>query len=133
MASDDMRTILSKVRTIVNLPRPYDRGVLVVTRLRVPSADPSAAAELQAGLERARAIFAARPGYVACEIGRNVDDPGLWVLSSRWENVGSYRRALSSYEGKMHIQPLMVHAVDEPSAYEVVEPGADLNVDVPRS
>ncbi len=121
------------MRIIVNLSRSYDRGVLVVTRLRVPAGDPSAGADLQTGLERARAIFSACPGYVACEIGRNVDDPGLWVLSSRWENVGSYRRALSSYEGKMHIQPLMVHAVDEPSAYEVVEPGADLNVDVPRS
>ena len=52
------------------------------------------------------------------EVGRNVDDPGLWVLTTRWANVGSYRRALGSYEGKMHIQPLMVHALDEPSAYD---------------
>ena len=28
----------------------------------------------------------------------------------------------------MHVQPLMVHALDEPSAYELVEPGTDLNV-----
>ena len=49
------------------------------------------------------------------------------MLTTRWENVGSYRRALGSYEGKMHIQPLMVHALDEPSAYEVVEEGTDLN------
>jgi Antibiotic biosynthesis monooxygenase len=106
--------------------------VLVVTRLRVPSSDPSAATTLVSGLEQAQAIFAARPGYVGGEIGRNLDDPDLWVLASRWENVGSYRRALSSYEAKLHIQPLMVHAVDEPSAYEVVTPGGDLNVDVPR-
>lgn len=111
--------------------------MLVLTRLRTPSgpAGPDAAAEveLRHGLLRALAILAAKPGYVGGEVGRNVDDPGLWVLTTRWENVGSYRRALGSYEGKMHIQPLMVHAVDEPSAYEVVEEGTDLNEVRPRS
>lgn len=106
--------------------------MLVMTRLRAP-ADSAAAEELRAGLQRARAILAAQAGFVWGEVGRNVDDPGLWVLSTRWENVGSYRRALSSYESKMHVQPLMVHAVDEPSAYEVVEEGTDLNEAKPRS
>lgn len=111
--------------------------MLVVTRLRTPTPPdgPDAAAEdeLRHGLLRALAILAAKPGYVSGDVGRNVDDPGLWVLTTRWENVGSYRRALGSYEGKMHIQPLMVHAVDEPSAYEVVEEGTDLNEARPRS
>lgn len=111
--------------------------MLVVTRLRTPSgpAGPDAAAEheLRHGLLHALAILATKPGYVSGDVGRNVDDPGLWVLTTRWENVGSYRRALGSYEGKMHIQPLMVHAVDEPSAYEVVEEGTDLNEARPRS
>ena len=106
--------------------------MLVMTRLRAP-ADAAAVEELRAGLQRARAILAAQAGFVWGEVGRNVDDPGLWVLSTRWENVGSYRRALSSYESKMHVQPLMVHAVDEPSAYEVVEEGTDLNEAQPRS
>ena len=106
--------------------------MLVMTRLRAP-ADAAAAKELRAGLQRARAILAVQPGFVWGEVGRNVDDPGLWVLTTRWENVGSYRRALSSYESKMHVQPLMVHAVDEPSAYEVVEEGTDLNRAQPRS
>jgi quinol monooxygenase YgiN len=107
--------------------------VLVVTRLRTPGPDPAAEEELRAGLLEALAILAAKPGYVGGEVGRNVDDPSLWVLTTRWENVGSYRRALGSYEGKMHIQPLMVHALDEPSAYEVVEEGTDLNEPQPRS
>lgn len=106
--------------------------MLVMTRLRAP-ADAAAVEELRAGLQRARAILAAQAGFVWGEVGRNVDDPGLWVLSTRWENVGSYRRALSSYESKMHVQPLMVHAVDEPSAYELVEEGTDLNEAKPRS
>ena len=107
--------------------------MLVVTRLRAPSPDPAAGEELRRGLLHALAILAAKPGHVGGEVGRNVDDPALWVLTTRWENVGSYRRALGSYEGKMHIQPLMVHAVDEPSAYEVVEEGTDLNESHPRS
>lgn len=112
--------------------------MLVVTRLRTPSApgggpDAVAEEELRAGLLQALAILADKPGYVTGGVGRNVDDPGLWVLTTHWENVGSYRRALGSYEGKMHIQPLMVHALDEPSAYEVVEEGTDLNESHPRS
>lgn len=110
--------------------------VLVVIRLRDPdaeAADPTAAAQLRSGLERAREILAAKPGYAGGEVGRNVDDPGLWVLSTRWRDIGSYRRAVGSWEGKMHIQPLMVHALDEPSAYELDGTGTDLNVRSARS
>jgi hypothetical protein len=106
--------------------------VLVVTRLRAPESDAAAGEGLRRGLLQALAILAAKPGWVGGDVGRNVDDPSLWVLTTRWENVGSYRRALGSYEGKMHIQPLMVHALDEPSAYEVVEEGTDLNESIPR-
>lgn len=107
--------------------------MLVVTRLRTPRPDSAAEDELRHGLLRALGILAAKPGYVGGEVGRNVDDPSLWVLTTRWENVGSYRRALGSFEAKMHVQPLMVHALDEPSAYEVVEEGTDLNEVQPRS
>ena len=107
--------------------------MLVVTRLRTPRPDPAAESELRRGLLLALEILAAKPGYIGGDVGRNVDDPTLWALTTRWENVGSYRRALGSYESKMHIQPLMVHALDEPSAYEVVEEGTDLNEVQPRS
>ena len=107
--------------------------MLVVTRLRAPSPDQAAGEELRRGLLHALAILASKPGHVGGEVGRNVDDPMLWVLATRWENVGSYRRALGSYEAKLRVQPLMVHAVDEPSAYEVVEEGTDLNEVHPRS
>ncbi|MCD6640464.1 MAG: antibiotic biosynthesis monooxygenase [Nocardioides sp.] len=106
--------------------------MLVITRLRAPEGDP-VAAELRAGLHRSLEILGSKPGFVGGEVGRNMDDPTLWVLSTRWENVGSYRRALGSYESKMYVQPLMVHALDEPSAYEVAEEGTDLNEAVARS
>ena len=108
--------------------------MIVVNRFRVPAADPAAAEELRAGLQLALEVLAARPGHVDGTIGRNLDDPDLWVLTTRWENVGSYRRALSSYDVKLTAVPLLSRALDEPSAYEVVEPGgAALNEAVPRA
>jgi hypothetical protein len=104
--------------------------VLVVNRFRVPDPDQGA---FRADVERARAALAERPGYLDGTIGRNVDDPTLWVLTTRWEHVGAYRRALSAYDVKLHAVPLLSRAIDEPSAFELVEPGADLNVPHARS
>lgn len=101
-----------------------------MTRFRVPLADGPSFRE---DAERAHALLAAQPGYVAGTLGRNVDDPELWVLSTRWDGPGAYRRALSAYDVKLGAVPLLGRAVDEPSAYEVVEPGADLNESSARS
>lgn len=104
--------------------------MLVVNRFRVPEADEPA---FRVDVEAARAALADRPGYLSGTIGRNLDDPGLWVLTTTWEHVGAYRRALSSYDVKLHAVPLLGRALDEPSAYEPVEPGADLNIQATRS
>lgn len=104
--------------------------MLVVNRFRVPESD---AAVFRADVEVARAALADRPGYLSGAIGRNLDDPELWVLTTTWEHVGAYRRALSSYDVKLHAVPLLGRALDEPSAYEPVEPGTDLNVAAARS
>lgn len=104
--------------------------VIVVNRFRVPAAEAEA---FRADVEAARALLAGRPGHVGGEVGRNVDDPELWVLTTRWEHVGAYRRALSSYEVKVGAVPLLSRALDEPSAYERVEPGAALNTEQTRS
>ncbi|MBD8869978.1 antibiotic biosynthesis monooxygenase family protein [Nocardioides donggukensis] len=104
--------------------------MLVVSRFRVPEAEAEA---FRARVTRAHALLAARPGWVEGHVGRNVDDPELWVLQTRWVNVGAYRRALSAYDVKVGAVPLLSSAVDEPSAYELVEPGTDLNVHGTRS
>ncbi|HEX6151275.1 antibiotic biosynthesis monooxygenase family protein [Nocardioides sp.] len=98
--------------------------MLVVNRFRVAAEE---ADSFRAELELARATLAARPGHLESRIGRNIDDPTLWVLTSTWENVGSYRRALSAYDVKMHAVPVLYRALDEPSAYEWAEPGQPLN------
>ena len=104
--------------------------MLVVTRFRVPLVEGDA---FRDDLERARAALAERPGHLEGVVGRNVDDPTLWVLTTRWEHVGAYRRALSAYDVKLHAVPVLGRALDEPSAYEVVEPGTVLNTGSARS
>ena len=98
--------------------------MIVVNRFRVPEAQ---AEGFREDLQRAREALAARPGLFSSGIGRNVDDPELWVLHTVWRDVGSYRRALSAYEVKLTAVPVLSRAVDEPGAYEVVEPGGTLN------
>ena len=104
--------------------------MIVVSRFRVPDEDGTA---FRADAHGALAALAARPGYVGGQVGRNVDDPGLWVMVTVWEHVGAYRRALSAYDVKLHAVPVLGGAIEEPSAYEPVEPGTDLNVAGVRS
>ncbi len=109
--------------------------MLVISRFRyADDRYDRARAELGESLDQLRA----RAGFVGGSVGRALDDPTLWVLTTRWENVGSYRRALSSYDIKMSVVPLLSYAVDEPSAYEVIagdgaERDAEPNTSVPRS
>lgn len=56
-------------------------------------------------------------GYLNGEIGINTDEPGLIALVTRWENIGSYRRALSNYQVKVDAVPVLAEAIDEPGGY----------------
>lgn len=103
--------------------------MLVVNRFRAPA---DQAEDLRADLAAAHELLADKPGYVDGHLGRNLDEPELWVLSTRWESVGAYRRALSAYDVKLAAVPTLSRAIDEPSAYELVEPNSVLNVARPR-
>jgi hypothetical protein len=39
-------------------------------------------------------------------------------MVSEWERVGDWRRALSSYDVRVEVMPLMSHAENEPAVYE---------------
>ena len=91
--------------------------MLVVSRYRVPDAD---VVEFRGRAEDALQALGDQVGFVRGHLGRNVDDPLLWTLSTQWINVGAYRRALSSYDVKSRAVPVMLLALDEPSAYEVL-------------
>jgi quinol monooxygenase YgiN len=110
--------------------RLSDGRVIVVNRFRVPQAEQ---AGFRDDLERAREALAAQRGFVDGRIGRNVDDPELWLLTTEWEGAGAYRRALSAYDVRLSAVPTLSRAIDEPSAYEPVEPGGELNRSQARS
>ena len=98
---------------------PYGEGMLVVTRHRLPLAG---YVDVPAALAAARellAVLAGQPGYLRGWLARAVDDPDLLVLAHEWSDVGSYRRALSSYEVKLR-WPFLQTADDEASAFEVL-------------
>ena len=89
--------------------------MLAIARFSTPLADaPGFQVKLSVSLE----AFSACPGFVSGEFGQNLDDPTLWSLVTHWENVGSYRRALSNLDVKMNAIPLLAQAIDEPGAYE---------------
>ena len=91
--------------------------MLVAMRFRV---DEASGAQF---LERAHAalrVLAERPGYLDGAVGRATDDPTLWLVTLRWESVGAYRRALSAYDVKVAVVPLLSTAVDEPTAFELL-------------
>jgi hypothetical protein len=88
--------------------------VFAVTRLRATGRDGEALAAAVAPLLVA---LAERPGFRDGELGRSADDPSLWALVTRWDGVGSYRRALSAAEVKIAGAPVWLHALDEPGVF----------------
>jgi quinol monooxygenase YgiN len=89
--------------------------VIVIIRFEV---DPERVPEFRSRAEAAVALLAEKPGHLSGELARNLDDPILWTITTRWRDVGSYRRALQGYESKTVVVPLLSLALDEPSAYE---------------
>ncbi len=89
--------------------------MLVVTRYRVDVVD---ADEFVESAAKALHALSAQTGCTGGHLGRNVDDPRLWTLTTTWACVGDYRRALSAYEVKLRAVPVMYRALDEPTAYE---------------
>ena len=88
--------------------------MLAIARFTVPLAD---AAQFEAQLSKALEAFSACKGYESGEFGQNLDDQTLWSLVTHWENVGSYRRALSNNDVKMNAIPILAQAIDEPGAF----------------
>ncbi|MGL5857415.1 MAG: antibiotic biosynthesis monooxygenase family protein [Angustibacter sp.] len=97
--------------------------LVVVTRYIVPDHDIDAfAVQARDALDALRG----RPGCRRGHLGRSIDEPSRWLLQTEWDGVGDYRRALSHHDVKVRAVPVMYHAVDEPTAFEVLaEAGPD--------
>lgn len=93
--------------------------MLALTRHRLPLPGYADATAALAAARETLAVLAERPGYLRGWIARAVDDPDLLVLAHEWADVGSYRRALSAYDVKLH-WPFLQTAADEATAFEVL-------------
>ncbi len=91
--------------------------MLAVTRHHLPAVE---ADRFAAVARTALEALAARPGFRRARVGRALDDPALWVVTQEWDDVGSYRRALSARDVRAASMPMYVSAVAEPTAYEPV-------------
>lgn len=91
--------------------------MLAVTRHRLPATEADGFAAVA---RTALAALARRPGFRRAQVGRALEDPTLWVVTQEWDDVGSYRRALSARDVRVASMPMYVSAVAEPTAYEPV-------------
>ncbi|MFP5345579.1 MAG: antibiotic biosynthesis monooxygenase family protein [Actinomycetes bacterium] len=91
--------------------------VLVVSRYRPPA---GTLPDVEGLAAQVLAALADRAGFRSGWCGRSTEDASLWLLVTEWESVGTYRRALSSYDVRVALAPLMHLAVDEPAVFEVL-------------
>jgi hypothetical protein len=80
--------------------------------------------DFAARARQALTVLGARPGFVRGSVSRSIDDDADWILITEWRDVGSYRRALGSYEVKISATPLLAAALDLPTGFETL---ADLH------
>jgi hypothetical protein len=90
--------------------------VLVVSRYRVESDRETWLAQMRTAL----GVLGQSEGFLRGQIAQATDDGELMVLATSWSGVGAYRRALSRFEVKAQVIPLLSTAIDEPSAFEAV-------------
>ncbi len=101
--------------------------VLAISRFQVP---PERTADFRARAEAAVAFFAGCRGCQDAWLLQNLDEPTLWTITSKWADVGSYRRSFNGYEAKLVLVRLLSEAIDEPSAY--ADPD-DVGENLPRA
>ncbi|MCE1173573.1 MAG: antibiotic biosynthesis monooxygenase [Propionibacteriales bacterium] len=89
--------------------------MIAISRFRV---DEPGQAQFVADAEVAVAQFAGSAGCLSADLVRNLDEPGLWAIVTRWAQVGDYRRAFNGTPAKLALIPLLSQAIDEPSAYD---------------
>ena len=89
--------------------------MFAIARFSIPLGE---ATQFRSELEQAKDVFSSAAGFISAFIGQNLDEPELWALTTEWENVGSYRRALSSTRAKLEAIPVLARAIDEAGAYE---------------
>ncbi|CAB4715419.1 MAG: antibiotic biosynthesis monooxygenase [Actinobacteria bacterium] len=109
--------------------------MFAIARFTTTSISPWGESELFEHTRRSLELLAGRPGYLSGRFGVATDQDfdrasgstpnSVYALVTEWENVGSYRRALSGFEIKMEVVPLLSRALDEPGGFEEIALTAD--------
>jgi len=96
----------------------------VITRFHLDEAAASAAGPGEttwlAAASAALGVLSDQSGFCSGWAGRALDAADEGVMVTEWVDVGSYRRALSAYDVKLHAWPFLATARDEPSAFEAL-------------
>lgn len=83
--------------------------------------DPAETENFVTRAHRALGLLTAQRGCLDAQLGRSPDDVTRWVLVVRFDSVVAYRRALSPFEIREHVIPLLSEALtSEPGGYEVL-------------
>ncbi|GGM82921.1 hypothetical protein GCM10012275_61840 [Longimycelium tulufanense] len=92
--------------------------MLLVCRFTVPESDVE---RFTARAHTALELLTAQPGCRGGRLCRATEDAEGWLLAVEFESMAAYRRALSPFEVREHVVPLLSEAAtDEPAAYEVL-------------
>jgi len=81
---------------------------------------PSVEADFRAAAGEALGALAAAAGFRRGRVARALDAPRSWLLVTEWDGPGPWRRALSGFDVRRILTPLLAYAVDAPGAFEVL-------------
>ena len=65
-------------------------------------------------------VLARADGFEQGQLGRSPDEPDVWLLMTRWRDVGSMRRGFGGFDAKVAAAPVMISAGDRVSGFEVL-------------
>ncbi|MGH3882671.1 MAG: antibiotic biosynthesis monooxygenase family protein [Pseudonocardiaceae bacterium] len=95
--------------------------MILICRFILDAAEPASVEDFLTRARRALSLLTAQQGCLGGQLGRSPDDITRWVLVVQFASVVAYRRALSSFEVREHVVPLLSEALaDEPGSYEVL-------------
>ena len=72
------------------------------------------------GFDRMSELFSESLGFLSMELGQSTDSLEDLTVIHRWENVGSYRKALSRYEIKAEVIPFLSHFTCDSVTVEII-------------
>ena len=65
-------------------------------------------------------VLQSSTGFESLQLLHSPDEVNHYSVISRWENVGSYRRAVSSTAAKLVVWPFLSTMIDQPSTFETL-------------